>query len=195
MSEKRGLREPDWDSYFRFLGIGGNMVEKEFGICDRVSDPHEKYTDSDALCINWRPLDKTVEVVENTKNSFGVWIGGIFRPVDLGALVKILEVKDAAMEELKKENLRLQSEVQKLVFSVDNEREIGKQMGRCFKDERDKAANAQMFGVSCVCTWQAGKVTNLCGAHAVVVSEAIGSAKKSERDNLAEKFRKLTESI
>jgi hypothetical protein len=159
---------------------------REMGICDFWGEPHA-FNAGAPNCRNWRPVkpiefDKTVEVV-NQKNSFGVWIDGIFRPVDLGALVKIFQVKDAAMDELKRENLRLQSEVQKLIFQVDNEREIGKQIGRCLKDEQEKTMNAQMFGVSCVCKWQSGKVVSLCGAHQMATNE------------IAEKFRKLTESL
>lgn len=162
---------------------------EEMGICDSWGVPHAK--DDFGVpphCRNWRPVkpiefDKTVEVVENQKNSFGVWIGGIFRPVDLGALVKIFQAKDAAMDELKRENLRLAAEVQKLIFQVDNEREIGKQMGRCLRDAQEKAMSVQMFGVTCVCKWQSGKVVSLCGAHQMATNE------------IAEKFRKLTESL
>jgi hypothetical protein len=173
------------------------MSDKIMGVCDFCSEPHKKGGMGNRACLNWRPLpisiafDKTVEVVENEKNSFGVWINGIFRPVDLGALVKILQVKDAEMDELKRENFRLAAQVQKLIFEVDNEREIGKAMGRCLKDEKDKATNMQMFGVSCVCKFQGGKVVCFCGAHQSAVDEAINAAK----NNLAEKFRKLTENL
>lgn len=171
------------------------MADEILGTCDSWKQPHPK--GALGTCKNWAVTPPTAPVELKMENSttLGVWVNGMFIPVDLGSFVTILTAKDSVMDKLDKENLQLNQENQKLRYDVQAEHEIGLNFQRCLKDELDKAANVQMFGVQCVCKWRGGKVTDLCGAHHSVIGDAVDKAKKEMKDVLAEKYRRLVEAL
>lgn len=75
------------------------------GFCDQEPDVDH---DQIASCRNWRPVvgipDQPTTVVGGAPHGFGVWVGGKYHPVDIGALGKVITDLQEQLELVKKEH-------------------------------------------------------------------------------------------